>query len=478
MTWQLDLVGASTVNLGSGGSNSIMEYVPRIAQLTPAQMERMFTGVRNLYDEPTVVESAKIRLTGTQAQIQTAFQTIQNILRVQAPQRQKRGAGTRVFVKWLAEGLSGANRAEVLHGSAEFSKLISLQFGFVKWYQTEIVVAWKRRLWEKDSETAVPLTNGNGSSTTAGLNVFNCNDGTGINPNKLNNYVEVLAADATGVLPAPLRLELSNTYGTALRRVYVAHMAAGTPGSFTHTLEWEDASLNATYCTAGLTSGVSNGSKVAVVNVPASAVTLATWTISAAQAGYCLSQWVRVLCRFSVLPSNSTINVRLTLKDATSAAILAQTDWQLLNNTDYLQPLPTLELSPNLQGQASAGAMTLLFDAKDSAATGDFTADFIQLSPIEAGSGFRLLKPIDETLAADVVPATTGVLTDNMIDGGLYSNDGATQYQGVYRSYGRPLMLLPGVLQRFYLLMDGASDAAIARKVSVKAWYRPRVETV
>jgi len=116
--------------------------------------------------------------------------------------------------------------------------------------------------------------------------------------------------------------------------------------------------------------------------------------------------------------------------------------------------------------------MKLVLQAKDAAAVGDFSADFIQLSPAEMATGFRLLKPIDESLVA--VAATTGVLTDNMIDGGLYTES----VQGVYRSYGGPIMLLPNTLQRIYFLMDGASDAAIARLISVKAWYRPRIETV
>ncbi len=470
MAWQLDLVGATTVNLASGG-NYIMDYVPKLAQLTDAQRERLFLGARDLYDEPTVVETAKIKLTGTESQIQTATQTIQNILRVQAPRRYRTRSGQRVFLKWLATGLSGANRAEILYGSAEFSKTEALYFGLAKWFQCEVLIAWKRRLFEKDSETELPLTNGNGAAQTGGIVVFNCGDSSGASPNKQDNYVQIAAAAAVGVLPAPLRIVMANTYGTNLRRVYIAHKAQGTPASFTHILEWENASLNGTYCTAGAAAGTSNGNKVAVVNVPAAATTLATWTITSTQAGYVLSQWIRVMLRLSVLPSNSTIYVRLTLKDSVFGAILSQTDWQLLSAADYLQALPTLELSPNVQDIATGGLL-LLFEAKDAAAVGDFTADFIQLSPIEMGSGFRTLKPIDEATAW--VPATTGVLTDNMIDGAL----GVTATQGVYRSYGGPLMLVPGMLQRLYFLMDGASDAAITRKFTVSAFYRPRVETV
>lgn len=470
-TYQLDLVGATTINL-AGSPQRLIEYQPRSASLTDSMRARLFTGSRDLYDEPTVIESARVILTGTQAVIQATFQSIQHMLRVVAPRRYQTRSGQRVFLVWLADGLTGANRGEILYGSVEYASKQSMQFGWAKWGQVEVIIVWKRRLFEKNSETAIPLTNGNGTDTTAGLNVYSCNDGTGVSPNKLNNYVEIKAADVIGVLPAPVRLELSNTYGTALRRIYVAHKAQGTATSFAHVLECEAATLNATYCVDTLTASTSGGHTVVTTNVPAAATTLMTWTITATQAGYALSQWIRTLIRFSTLPSNSTIYVRLILQDSGSTAILAQTDWQLLNNTDYLQPLPTLELSPNLQGQTTPGAMKLVLQAKDAAAVGDFSADFIQLSPVEMATGFRWLKPIDETLVT--VAATTGVLTDNMIDGGLYTES----VQGVYRSYGGPIMLLPGVLQRIYLLMDGASDAAIARLLSVKAYYRPRVETV
>jgi len=476
MAITLNLVKASTTLALNGGSTYTLleEYQPRV-QLTSEQMDAVLAGTLNPKNQPTVTDSIKLRVTAASiAALQTAIHDIEKIF-VDAYRRNRTMTGDRVFMKFTPSGGASAYRSEILTGRVEtLPKTLAVWQWDAK--DIEIIVAWTRRFFlEKDSETTAPLTNGNGSNLTTGLNLFNCNDGSGSSPNKRNNYAEIAAADVTGVLPTPARIEITHTFAAnAARRFYIAHKAQGTPASFTHILEAEDASLNATYAASAVDANASGGNTVNVTNVPAAVATLATWTINSTQAGYILSNWVQVLARFSTLPTNSTIKVRLTLKDSTSGAIIAQTDYTTLSAADYLQQLASLEMSPAIEGQTTPGAMKLLLEAKDAAATGDFGLDFIQLSPAEGGNGFRLLKPVDETLVS--VAASTGVLTDNMIDG---SGPTIESQQQVYQGYGGPIMLQPGVLQRLYILHDSTNaSAVITRSISLIVKFRERVLTV
>jgi hypothetical protein len=469
----LNLVeGGTTITLNSS-SKKVKQYKPVAPTINPDTLQKIMAGSVERDLEPTVTESCVVIVQESSvANLQTAINAIERMITLSAPRRQWTRQGNQVFVKFTPANAAAAYRSEIVNGKVEVQD-DTLRVSRWDVFAVEIIIAWTRKFyWEADSETQLTLTNGNGTDDTAGLAVYNCNDGSGASPTKRNNYVEIDAAELTGVIPCPVRLAITNTYGTAARRVYVAHKAQGTPASFTHILEAEDATLNGSYCTSGADATCSNGNKVAVVNVPAAVATLFTWTMNATQAGYIKGQWVRPILRFSVLPNDATCSVRFTIKDSTSGAVIAQTDYQVLSSADYLQALPEFYLSPNLQGQTTSGAIKILLDSKDSAATCDWTLDFLQLSPIEAGNSFRFLRPVDESLVT--IAATTGLITDNMIDGGLYIES----QQGVYQGLGGPIMLIPSTLQRLYFLVDGASDAAIARTITVKGYFRPRKLTV
>lgn len=468
MAITLTLVGSATVDFLGSGYGLLEDFQPKQPNLDGATLLRALSGDPALERSLTIVESFRVRITGANvAALKTNINAIERLLFVEAGRRRATQQGQRVFLTYKPSGGATTYRSEVVGGRVEF-----LQRSLAVWQwdalDTEIRVYIERKyFWEENSETTLPLTNANGSSTTSAIAVYNHNDAGATD----DNFVQIAAADAAGVLPCPFRIEIINTYGTALRRVYIAHKASGTPASFTHILEAESATLNATYVTAGADAACSNGNKAAIVNVPASVATLFTWTLSTTQAGYIKNQWIRPILRFSVLPNNATCSARFTIKDSTTGAILYQTDYQLLSNADYLQALPEFFLSQNLQGQATSGAIDILLDMKDSAATCDMTLDFVQLSPIEAGNGFRFLKPIDESLVT--IAATTGKINDNMIDDGLYIES----RQGIYQALGGPILCVPNALQLLYFLCDGASDAAIARTITVNLYIRPRFLT-
>lgn len=462
------VIGATTITLNSS-SKKVLSYIPKAPNINAQTLQAIMSG-RFKGNAPTVTESAKVQITAATADaLIVAKDAIEKALTIDAPRRNRTQQGDQVFLTFQPDNGTLAHRSEILEGRVELEED---SFSGPRWGMSRkinLVLAWTRRyFWELSTESQLPLTNANGAAVTTAITIYNHDDGGATD----DNWVTIDAANAAGVIPAPVRLEITNTYGTAARRVYVGHKAQGTPASFTHILEAESATLNATYATAGADAACSNGNKVAVVNVPAAVATIFTWAVSATQAGYIKSQWIRPILRFSVLPNNATCSVRLTIKDTTTLAVIYQTEYTTLSTTNYLQPLNEIYLSPELLGQTTAGALSILLDSKDSAATCDWTLDFMQLTPMEAGTGFRLLRPIDETLVN--IPATTGVIQDDMIGGATYIESNQGNYQGI----GGPIAIIPGVAQRLYFLVDGASDAAIARTITLKAYIRPRKLTI
>ena len=284
--------------------------------------------------------------------------------------------------------------------------------------------------------------------------------------------MDIAAADLPGELPTPAYIEITNTYSDAARRMYVGHKTQGDPENFDQILEAESATLG-TGVAAAVCASCSNGNTANVTNVPATVRTLFTWSITDVQAAYALSQWLRPVARFSTVPNNSTCKARLTLKDSVTGAVVAQSEYQALDNANELQTLPALLLSPEQAGQITPGAMLLLLEAKDSAATCDFSLDYVDLMPIEAGMGFRFYKPIDETVVS--IPATTGVITDNQIDGSLFIESRQT----VYVAFGGPILLVPRRLNRLCFHRDnGSGVAAVAATMGVKIYIRQRSLTI
>lgn len=420
-----------------------------------------------------VDEALKLVITGaTDENIVNSIQKAGRWL-IDARRRERIGTGDRVYIQYTPEKSDVTWQAEILKGRLEVlnregfrsisggGRIFRAGLGFTR-----------RGAWEASSLVQLPLSNCNATRTTDNAPVYNANDLNGSSPTQRCNYVDIAAADIPGELPTPAYIVITNTYSDAARRLYVGHKVQGDPDSFTHILEAESATLG-TGVSAVVCASCSNGNTANVVNIPATVRTLFTWTLSATQAAYVLSQWVRPLARFSTVPNNSTCKARLTLKDSTTGAIVAQSEYQALNNTDELQTLPALLLSPEQAGQVTPGAMQLLFEAKDSAATGDFSLDYLDLAPVEAGIGFRFYKPVDESLVS--VPATTGTITDNQIDGSLFVESRQTVYVG----FGGPIMLVPRRLNRLYFHRDNASGvAAVAATMGVKVYARQRALTI
>jgi hypothetical protein len=107
----------------------------------------------------------------------------------------------------------------------------------------DVTLIWRRAAWW-EQVVDIPVANDNHAATTAGLNIYPWNDKTGVSPNKKENYLDIVAGDVQGDLPAPVIIELVQAAGGANspNDVAIYHNALAIPSTFPCELEGETGS--------------------------------------------------------------------------------------------------------------------------------------------------------------------------------------------------------------------------------------------
>lgn len=166
-------------------------------------------------DDDTVVESIEL--------INMSFanwEKIENLLN-RAQSRAETGYGNRVYFYADYEAASGraAYRSEIYDGKL-LMNVSNLKEDTANGTFSGTLVIKRDGWWEATTDTALTLTNDNGSGTS--LRIYNCNDLSGTAPNKRNNYVNI--SGGAGIRKAPLKFTLTmNMAGP----VYVSNVIAG-----------------------------------------------------------------------------------------------------------------------------------------------------------------------------------------------------------------------------------------------------------
>lgn len=455
--------GSTTINLNSG-RYVLMEYTPRAPESDALENTSIFSdgGEQPLAAYRNVEEVARIALLedGSATNLQSDKRAIELAL-AQARRFQRVRIGDRVYVEYQPDGYSGYYRSEILDGRVELADEAT---GW-QWLDKniEIRVGWKRRFYWEGAEAQIPLTNGNGANNTSGLTVLNHDDaGAGD-----DNYVQIAAADVTGDIDAPLRLEITNNYNSATRAssLWITQNVLSDPANLAHILEAEAG-------TGGTTTSDATCSGGSRKDFSWSATTeqqLLSWDLSTALLNACGGNYFRLLGRF-INMTYSDMWLRWRIKFELT------TIWEgpqfLLTANAPLQDLGVLQLPPYLVGSGDVYPLTLvLYAQRQQSATHTLSLDFVQLSTLD---GYRKLSPRGYGLGYQTR------LVDDGISGYTYT-DGSTPAgkAGYYIGYGKRIAVQPGKLQRLYFLHDTmVGSAAIDRTLSVKAFYRPRRLTI
>jgi hypothetical protein len=413
-------------------------------------------------DEEEITESARVRFWDTSlANVLTTIRKLETLLS-QAEEWTKYRRGTRVYVKGRADSTSDLYRALISSGRVEYDKEA---FGAQLQAHTFWVdVEWTRGLWEADTEIELALLNGSiGAKQTGGITIYNHDDADSGH----DDWVAIDDADVTGVVPAPVRLELTDTYASDQTfTLYLAHSAYLNYANFLHVLEGESGTAGAGVTgTPTANATCSGGNYMALSWAASSEITLVAWALTAAQIQACAGRWFRVLARFKTLPAAS-LTTRLAMSLPSALPLLSVSPERVLSTSDYLQDLGALRIPPWLPGESSCGALDLKLLATKTSG-GSLDLDFLALLPADA---LRCLRTAGSTGAVN----TDKVIDDGMLGLSYIQSAGGTKTAQL-STYGAPILLVPGRDQRLYVLAANQSGGSeILRTHSVRAYFRPR----
>lgn len=415
-------------------------------------------------DDATVVDTVDIIINAASgALVQTQAQALDAMLKAAARYHATR-TGARVFVTAQLISDGTAWRSELAGGRMELA-----DDALAVWANNKLraTLYLERAPWWEGDETQIPLTNGNGTNNTAGLQIYNCNDGSGSSPTKRNNYAQIAAGVITGALAAPVKVELKqNLAGTATDSgLFMATNADSDPANLNHMLEAESRAYGGTVTSDSACSG---GSKI-VFSAYSSAAE-AYWNLDSAIIQKTAGRWFRLLLavRSRTATAAQMETIQADLRDSTGVNVLyrgPEVPFNAAGTAGY--PLVDLGAFPLPPGSSAVAYERVQLWITLRLASGSATTalDFIQLTPADNYRPVRIV-PIG-ILANDV-------LVDDGIDGASYAT--AAGYRGPFlRTSTGPLMVWPGKLQRIYVLTDNEAAAfSITDRWLMRAWYRPR----
>jgi hypothetical protein len=407
-------------------------------------------------------EKVSIRLINT---ISTARDNVNSLNRLfaQAQAYQDSRTGPRVYVEFDPGNTGSVYRSQLYSGAVKpVTETLKTDWRVVKvGYELE----WERQPFWEGPLTQVPLTNSGGTANTSGLTVTNVNDSTG------ENWVDVAAEYVLGDLPSPIKVQMVNaTNADATDEIYFWHNVYSYPTSFPHIVEAES-SVGGSVTPSGTTT-CSGGTFAVISWGTATETMIAEYNLSATTLGYAAGGRFAILARWHGLFPYSDCWLRVKLETPTNYYPVTIGNLSLVSpiaSGRELVLLDTMRLPPYLEGQTSQQALVLRLYAQRTGG-GTINMDYLQLSPIAGWMRFKS--------AARGVPYQSTFVYDGPEERTYYA-DGSNNWRSEFAQYGEPILLTPNADQRLYFnTSDYLGNAKIDQEWTVKAWYRPRRDSI
>lgn len=415
------------------------------------------TVVQNLGDGDTlsvpswknVTETLELLIAG--ANVGAVRDSIQSVEKLLDKARQNRltWRGVKVWIEVQFDHDSGVWRSEILAG-----RLLHKQIADEIWrakVETALIIT-RRYFWEGEL-AQVQLTSAEDTTPTTGyVTVYNSDDGGAAT---VRNWFQVADSQVSGVIPAPLRIEIHNGSG-ADRIVKSVHLGNYVQMDPTHI------------------DPIIRGSQAAYIDTSwtgAGETVVYRWALAQALLDDLAGQYCRILIALSTLPGTSTLaRARLQFTDTFYDLVIGE---QVKVNGEAILDLGAMPIPPGgpFVGSNTYTYLTLTMQAPTS--SGDSVGvDWLQIMP--AGHGlYRQLRGLSP--AAEVLGG--GSLYDDGPENLIFAVADTTSYV-VHRGIHAPLHVWPGVTQTLRLMKQGNGSLTAGEAYGVKAWYRPRRLTV
>jgi hypothetical protein len=402
-----------------------------------------------------VTEDAEVNLRGTAATIRSTVASIEMLLQA-AIRRQETGVGDKVYVTF-APLSETAYRSEVFDGRVVWSTDPGLRRLGDTNPTVRIDVIWTRAPgWDGAETQASVSANAQAASTSARTITNNAANG---------NWIQAAADQVTGDMPTPCRLELTNTTGSAqaYRKLFINVNAFSDPANLVHYLQAE-AAVSGGSSSADATCSGGNKWSVTLSTTP----TTYQWTLPAADMQRTKGRRARITAR--VVSIAGATYVRPKILDGAGAQVLWTGDELYLGSlTDtVLLDLGIVPLPPGGYGTPYA-AHRLGLEMRSSGAPTD-VFDVLQLTMLDS---YRYVD------LNSISVANGATLQLDSIEGLNYISSSSV-WTALATSFGGPMMLYPGQLQRIHVLYEIAATAGvpITGTFGAKLFYRPRRLTV
>lgn len=383
----------------------------------------------------------------------TAIRAVEVLLEA-AKRRQKWHAGPRVYFQVQWDGDAANWQTEVIDGHLEIPDLAE---GIRK---TKIVgeLTITRKFFETVDWTQLSLTNTNGTDNTAGLNVYMIADGSGSSPNDRVNYFAIDAAEITGSLPCPMKVELAFGAGS-VSHTWVSVNSYNSPGTFTQYIEGESAVAGG----AGTANAAYSGGSARYYT--ASGTNEIHYTLGTALVAACAGYPFRVLAGFYGNAPNGYVTAQI--RNDAGVTTLASGDRVQVDGWSTEGPLDLGVLRiPPMDYSITNGSLRLVLSIY-SAASETVILDWIGLLPAYS------TRYIDNIT---VLESGKKIVIDEANER-TYVSDGTVDYAYAVAK-GAPLMLEPNTATRLYVIGSRGSAVAISDYFTAKAYYKNRRWTI
>ncbi len=453
MTMQLYLSwGSTTVNFQTGGCAVLDGFFPQAAQ-DPAA---------------SVTDSFEILYYAATSAARIAFK--QSIIRLLEAARNRRST-SRVYLCWSIDS-STVYKTEVLDGTVALNPKLE-----ARWKRDQVkatVVISHSGFWEAVDWVAVPLTNGNGTDLTTGINIYNSADQVGTSPNDRYNYVDIDGVnDIATELPAPIKMELvsytTTGVGDATHLVF-GHQIGYNGATLINThVELENFSSD-TSLTDYSDSTCNNGY---YTTLPLTAATEGRVYYPFELSGYQGDHW-KFFVRFASAPL-ADLKVKVRIRSDTNLEPLAETGWVYANG-EMLVELGDLRLRPDQDTLPSSGTLTELSLqlVAYSATGGDVNLDTLYWIPLQ---GYIRLGTEDINIKGETIIYSEG------LERQIYTKEAGSPYRignPFVDTGGSGIWLVQGCNQRIHHLAWCTIDhsSIINNYLTMKLWYKPRRTTL
>jgi hypothetical protein len=414
-------------------------------------------------ESATVGEACEVRLEdGSPTNNLDEIRTLNRLL-VQAEEAQKNRSLDKVYLLWKPSPSHDEYRSEVVQARAEWNRTTLVRPYWVEGSQFNTIYLERKNYWE-GAEVQIPLTNPNGTANTAGLRIYNTNDGTVVDTSyNRYNYADIAGTTVLGDIAGATRLELINGYSTDLATLWIGHNYTD-PDNFVHLFEAEDGSGGSVAYSVAASGGAYRKYSL---SSGTTGTEIFRWDLTSDQITAGKGRYYHVLLRFFLFV-NLSVRYQIVIYNGTTPIFTGPINSLDTYFAELIRDISTIQVAPWLTGLTGIKSLSLRLRAYQNTGSAlDIDLDSLQLIPSD---GWRYLWAIGGVAQNERV-------VDDGIDDLLYFDDGSGGDKvGSIINSGIPLMLKPGLKQRIYINMHSGTmnTAELSRYVVAKLFHRPR----